>query len=273
MNTNRQKLATKNSDTVRSCSKHSKNIVKLTDNKGKQYTHTPSIRCHEEVIGNITETHSKPEYFTCEMDMHCNNEYSKNTKKSKSKENLKKKSVGLEASYKKYNCEDKDTLHYFQKSKSVPVVQKPNFEDSVDFIPVKLTNKVNGLRKKSPKHEHKVLSETKTNRNRGPTWDQLLKGESNITLKSNLETVIDSMKYHNPPLHHQRGTANKDEYQIGLKTKHLGLNSHNIDPAYKISVSSKSDEAVNNNKNVSDPVKTLDNLIEKLREKILKQRK
>lgn len=248
-------------------------------------THNPSLRCHEEVMSKCSSYASNGELVCCTDNLPEKFKGNKLTSKERPSKRCTKRHVNVKfqdifetTSAPVSNGVSRGTCAKGVRSKSVPLIKNHNFEDSVDFIPVKLTtdNDFKQRAQNSSKSKLNVKPTAKSNLSRPirprPTWDKLLRGESEDSYQSNQQLdKIKKLKHHRTieNNHHiDVDFSNKPQIAYSQSNNHNGVNS---DCSNKLN-SHPSENIHLNELYVSDPASTLDFLIRQLRDRLINQR-
>ncbi|XP_054273463.1 centromere-associated protein E-like [Macrosteles quadrilineatus] len=277
--------------TISSCHKHTKS------RSGRNNTHSPSIKCHEEVMSRLSSCTNE----NCDGDLddcieqsciHRKVKYKRDnvrTVPSRSKlTNHHQQSFSAPGS-KHSGFGSKDLTPKTVRSKSIPSVQTTNFNDSVDIIPVKLTS-TNDRKQRPQKRVRHILESRpglgvreKSSKPHRPTWDEIL--------RNNLEVVSKGDKSPNKKTLQSNKISNccHSEHSVGSSVnkteKHSSKEINNCRQdeikqnclSQRASESSKSTDSSQIRKFDifqqinSDPIKSLDMLIKQLRDGLLKQ--
>lgn len=252
-------------------------------------THNPSLRCHEEIMSKCS---SNGEPVCCPDNVSEKLKSKKSTKSERTSRKCTKKPVNVKfqdifetASAPVTNGVIRDSCFKGLRSKSVPLIKNQNFEDSIDFIPVKLTSDSDN------KHGTHSCSKSKPNgkspgksnlpRPSRTTWDKLLRGENEDLYKSN-QTIEQNKKtkHRNINNHHltNEDLSNKPkacpQSSIASNSNHNGVNTD--DSHRPMLLNSPHIENIQlglSELYASDPASTLDFLIKQLRGRLINQRK
>lgn len=264
-----------------------KTLTKTSKPNGCTGTHNPSLRCHEEIMSKCSSYASNGELVCCTDNPSEKFKSNKLTSKERQSNKCTKRPVNVKfqdmfetVSAPVRNGVSRSTCTKGVRSKSVPLIKRHNFEDSVDFIPVKLTtdNDFKHRAQNSSKSKLNVKSSAKSNLSRPvgprPTWDKLLRGESEDLYQSNQQVdKIKKLKHHRTIDNHHHideNFSNKPQITYSQSNNH---NNVNTDCTNKFLNSHHSENLhLNPLYNVSDPASTLDFLIRQLRDRLTNQR-
>lgn len=248
----------------------------------KGCTHSPSLRCHEEIMSKCSSYTSNGELVCCTDNPLENFKSSKLMSKERLSKKCTKRPVNVKfqdmfetVSAPVRSCVSQGTCVKGVRSKSVPLIKNHNFEDSVDFIPVKLTKDNDGKQKakNNLKSKLNVKSSAKSNLSRPrPTWDKLLRGESEDLYQKNQHIdKIKKLKYRTINNHHDIDEDFSNKPQITCSQSNIHTNV-NTDCKNKFLNSHHSENIHLNELSLSDPASTLDFLIRQLRDRLINQR-
>lgn len=245
--------------------------------------HNPSLRCHEEIMSKCSSYASNGELVCCTDNPPEKFKSNKLTLKERQSKKCSKRPVNVKFQYMFEtvsapvgNGVSRGTCAKGVRSKSVPLIKSHNFEDSVDFIPVKLTTENDSKQRaqNSSKSKLNVKSTAKSNLSRPrPTWDKLLRGESEDLYQSNQQIdKIKKLKHHRAidNQHHiDEDFSNKPQKTCSQSNNHTNVNT---DCSKKFLDCQHSENIHLNALYVSDPASTLDFLIRQLRDRLTNQR-
>uniref|UniRef100_A0A1B6EKL2 Uncharacterized protein n=1 Tax=Cuerna arida TaxID=1464854 RepID=A0A1B6EKL2_9HEMI len=273
---------------LRPCLTHHKTKTQIsTINK---CTHVRSVQCHEETMSKLTSCYindgfgGETDHCFCNSHTNCDRPRSRDRKRNNSKsKSLRSKSNDMtvyESTSAPLNGKDKEMYSKTCKSKSIPLVENPCNEDSVDFIPVKLSS-TNDCRYKPKskcihKQNHDLKLEHRDEHNRNKTWDEILRGPCKILAESEKYKDIlykNGVDYINSSESCRNSQKKASKVSTSISTRTLEPSNEKLNHLCKDS-SSNSIETYQASFDPfidSDPVKTLDFLIKQLREKLVKK--